>query len=216
MIKRTSLRARAFALASVAVLAACARPAAQAPQPARPAEPPRGAVAMPAMDLGGQRVLILPVQTASGLNVSREKATAEVVFALGERDTRTVWITPDQLRASMRRIPNYAPDPSTLPPGAFQHHGERYVIGELAMRVRRYTSLMDARLALVIRDARWLPAPDGATGMVRISAAMVDSRNGTVVWYGEADGEPRPLPDDPAVATAAAALAARMVVESGQ
>ncbi|HYW13453.1 MAG TPA: hypothetical protein VE871_15945 [Longimicrobium sp.] len=216
MIKRTSLRARAFALASVAVLAACARPAAQAPQPPRPAEPPKGAVAMPAMDLGGQRVLILPVQTASGLNVSREKATAEVVFALGERDTRTVWITPDQLRASMRRIPNYAPDPATLPPGAFQHRGERYIIGELAMRVRRYTSLMDARLALVIRDARWIPAPDGATGMVRISAAMVDSRNGTVVWYGEADGEPRPLPDDAAVATAAAALAARMVVESSQ
>ena len=219
MINRTSLRARAFALASVAVLAACARPAAQAPRPApapRAPEAPKPASAMPAMDLGGQRVLILPVQTASGLNVSRERATAEVVFALGERDTRTVWITPDQLRSSMRRVPNYAPDPATLPPGAFEHHGERYIIGELAMRVRRYTALMDSRLALVLRDARWLPAPDGATGMVRLTASMIDSRNGAVLWHGEADGEPGALPDAQAIATAAAALAARMLVASSQ
>ncbi|HEX8695462.1 MAG TPA: hypothetical protein VF746_23820 [Longimicrobium sp.] len=202
---------RALALAAFALLAACGRPAAQA-RPERPK--PAGAVS--AMDLGGQKVLILPVQSVRGLPVTRDQATAEIVFALGEWDARTPWVTPEQLRAALRRAPGYAPDPGTLPRDAFVHHQERYVVEPLIGQLRRYTALMDTRLVLVLREAAWLPVPDGSGGVVRLSAAMIDSRNGNIVWLGEADGPARPQADAAGVATAAAALAARMVVPGQQ
>ena len=201
---------RSFALAALAAVLGLAPAAAQGEDAA---DKPPAAVA--AMDLGGQKVLILPVQHVSGVGATRDQVTAEVVFALGEWDARTSWVTPTQLRSALRRTPGYAPDPAALPQDAYLHHGERYVRGALASQLRRYTALMDTRLALVLREAAFLPAAEGG-GRVRLSAAMIDSRNGGVVWYGEADGEVRPTPDAAALATAAASLAARMVIPGGQ
>lgn len=206
-------RPLALALAAAASLAAC-KPPPPAPGPAPvPIRPP---AAVAAMDLGGQKVLILPMQSASGVGASREEITAEVVFALREWDTRTTWVTPEQLRAALRRTPGYAPDPAALPNDTWMHHGERYVVAPLVTQLRRYTALMDTRLVLVLREARFLPLPEGTGGVVRLSAGMVDSRNGNVVWFGDADGAPRPQPDAAGLASAAAALAARMVVPSGR
>jgi hypothetical protein len=208
-------RIRAAALAGALVLAACGRPAAQAPRPQAPRpEAPKPATAVSPMGLGGQKVLILPLQSSSGLNVGREQVTAEVIFALGEWDSRTPWVTPDQLRAAMRRAPGYAPDPASLPRDPMMHHGERYVVEPLAGLLRRYTALMDTRLVLVLREARWLPNADATSGVVRLNAAVIDSRAGNLIWWGEADGETATLPDQQAVATAAAALAARMVTRA--
>jgi len=211
-ILRIPARTRALGLAAMAVLAACGRPAAQARQP----EAPRPATAVSAMDLGGQKVLILPMQSVSGVGAGRDQVTAEVVFALGEWDNRTGWVTPEQLRSALRRAPGYAPDPGALPRDTYMHHQERYVRGALAGVLRRYTALMDTRLVLVLREARWLPVPDGSGGVVRLGAAMIDSRNGNVVWWGEADGAARPTPDAEALASAASALAMRMVVPGQQ
>ncbi|HYJ78197.1 MAG TPA: hypothetical protein VEW03_01145 [Longimicrobiaceae bacterium] len=200
-----------LALAALAWVSACKPPpAAPGPEPA-PVRPPAAVVAM---DLGGQKVLVMPVQSAAGVGASREQITAEVVFALREWDSRTTWVTPDQLRAALRRSPGYAPDPAALPTDSWMHHGERYVVAPLVTQLRRYTALMDARLVLVLRDARFLPVPDGSGGVVRLSAGVVDSRNGNVIWFGDADGETRPQADAAGLASAAAALAARMVVRS--
>lgn len=204
-------RPLAFALAAAASLAAC-KPPAPPPGPV-PIRPP---AAVAAMDLGGQKVLIMPMQFASGVGASREQVTAEVVFALGEWDSRTTWITPDQLRAALRRTPGYAPDPAALPTDTWMHHGERYIVAPLVTQLRRYAALMDARLVLVLREARYLPVPDGSGGIIRLSAGVVDSRNGTVLWFGDADGAARPQADATGLASAAAALAARMVVPSGR
>ena len=204
------IRFRPAALAGALVLAACGSPAAQARQQSQPM-PPKPAASVSPVDFGGQKVLIMPLQSSSGLNVGREQVTAEVIFALGEWDSRTPWITPDQLRAAMRRAPGYAPDPASLPRDPMLHHGERYVVEPLAGLLRRYTALMDARLVLLLREARWIPNADATSGVVRLDAAVIDSRAGNLVWWGEAEGQPSPLPDQQAVATAAAALAARMV-----
>jgi hypothetical protein len=164
------------------------------------------------MQLGGQKVLVLPMQAASGVGEPREAVTREILFALGERDAATQWIDPERLRGVLRRSPGYAADPDVLPSDAFRHHSERYVLEPLAGLLRRYSALMDVRLVLIPQSAQWLPAADSAGGgVVRLSATMVDTRSGNVVWWGEADGAPAPQPGPGAVATAAAALAGRMV-----
>jgi len=164
------------------------------------------------MQLAGQKVLVLPVQAASGVGEPRDAVTREILFALGERDAATQWIDPDRLRGALRRSPGYAADPDALPTDAFRHHQERYVLEPLAGLLRRYSALMDVRLVLIPQSAQWLPSADGASGVVRLSATMVDTRSANVVWWGEADGTPAPQPGAASVATAAAALAARMVV----
>ena len=202
-------RLRHAIVAAVALLAAACAPR---PVPAQSSAPaPRPAQAVAPMDLAGQKVLVLPVQAASDIPQSRADVTRELLFALGERDTRTQWVDPDRLRAALRRTPGYAQDPDALPAESFRHHNERYMQGAMGSLVRRYSALMDVRLVLIPRGAQWLPAPNGG-GRVRISAVMVDARSGNVVWYGDADGEQRPTADGAALATAAAALAARMVV----
>lgn len=207
-IRRTAFVRHAFA-AAVALLATACAPR---PVPAQSSAPaPRPAQAVAPMDLSGQKVLVLPVQAAAGIQQSRDEVTRELLFALGERDTRTQWVEPDRLRAALRRTPGYAQDPDALPAESFRHHNERYMQGAMGSLVRRYSALMDVRLVLIPRGAQWLPAGSGGGGMVRISAVMVDARSGNVVWYGDADGEPRPTADGAALATAAAALAARMV-----
>lgn len=189
-------------------LPACGGPRA-APGPA-PAPAP---VAMPAMDFGGQRVLILPVQAAEGVG-TRDEATSELVFALTERDARTQWVTPEQLRRALRGTPGYAADPGALPSDLYLHHGERTIVDPLASIVRRYSALADARVVLIPRAARWMAGAGG--GRVRMTAAVVDARNGRVVWHGDAEGDERPAFDRAALASAAAALAERMLVAEGR
>jgi hypothetical protein len=55
-------------------------------------------------------------------------------------------------------------------------------------------------------------SPDSAPAFVRLNAAVVDARTGFVVWFGEADGRPAAADDRALIASAAAALAVRLVV----
>lgn len=204
--------------ALVALLAGCAAGARGTDTPA-PGEPPREpppAVTAAPLDLGGQKVLVLPVQRASGLSVGMDAATDEFVFALRERDTRTQWVMPDALRRALSRSPGYAPDPGSLPSDVYAHKQ----MGEpLAGIVRRYTALVDARVVVLPVSATFVPSAKGDRGHVRFQALVVDSRSGTVIWRGSADGDERvraagetsAIGDQGAVASAAAALAARML-----
>ena len=177
------------------------------PPPGQPAP----AVAVAPMDLGGQRVLILPVQASSGLQFNREQVTTELISALRARDTRTQWIDPARLRRSLASSPNFAPDPAALPNDRYEMHGQRRIQGGLADAIRRYMALTEARLVVIPRTAT-LVSPDSAPAFVRLNVAVVDARTGFVIWYGEADGQPA-APDDRAlIATAAEAMAARLVI----
>ena len=192
----------------VLALSACGGQRAAAPTVAPPPPP---AASAPAMDFGGQRVLILPVQAAEGVG-TRDEATSELVFALTERDARTQWVKPDQLRRALRGSPGYASDPATLPDDEYIHHGERGIVDPLGSIIRRYSALADARVVLIPRAARWMAAADGTRGRVRMTAAVVDARNGRVIWWGDADGDERPAFGREALASAAAALAEKMLV----
>jgi hypothetical protein len=212
---RTHARAAALALALVAASASACGGQAGAPATS-PAPAPRPAQSVGPMDISGQRVLILPVQSVSGTGGTRADATREVVFALGERNDRVHWVSPDQLRSALQRSPGYADDPDVLPSDAFKHHRERYIVEPLGGLLRRYSALMDTRMVLIPQSAQWIPNADGsAGGVIRMAAVVIDTRTANVVWYGEADGQPRPAPDAGALATAAASLAAHLLVPGG-
>jgi hypothetical protein len=188
-------------------LASCTPPA-----PPPPTSRPEVQRSYPPMELGGQRVLILPLQAAEGLPGTRDEATAALVSALGSRDSRTQWVPPDQLRRMLRGAPGYAQDPGTLPGDTYRHHNESYIQEPLAGVVRRYSALTDVRLVLIPRAARWVAWEDRPGGRVRFATAVVDSRTGAVVWIGEADGHPADEATPAAVVSAATAMAERMVV----
>lgn len=209
ILRRSRSLCTLAALAVVAILPACGGRA----QPSAGPAPVRPATSVAPMNLGAQKVLVLPMQATSGVGEGREEATREVLFALGERSAGTQWIDPAALRRALARSPGYAPDPAVLPADAYRHHQERYVREPLAGLLRRYSALMDTRLVLIPQSATWLPATAGTGGTVRIAATMIDARTGNVVWYGEADGSPAAEPGQGPVATAAAALAARIVAE---
>ena len=212
MIRRPIPLARRRSLARRMLPLACALLAATA---CGPKKPPPGqvapAVSIAPMDLGGQRVLILPVQASSGLTFNREMVTDEIVAAIRARDTRTQWIDPARLRRSLAQSPTFAPDPAALPNDRYEAYGERRIQGGLADAVRRYMALTEARLVVIPRSAT-LVTPDSGGAFVRLSAAVVDARTGMLVWWGEADGAPAAPGDRALITTAAAALAARLVI----
>ncbi|HZG41923.1 MAG TPA: hypothetical protein VEY93_03095, partial [Longimicrobium sp.] len=161
------------------VLAVLALPACGGKKPPPVGPPPPVAVAP--MDLGGQQVVILPVQQATGVGFNREQITAEIVTALQARDAVTQWITPERLRHLLRQSPGYAPDPAALPNDSYQSHGERRVAGALADPIRRYAALTRARLVVITRSA--VAISDSTGTRVRLTAAVVDARTGLLVWW---------------------------------
>jgi hypothetical protein len=196
-----------FTCAALAMLLSAAACGGKKPPPGGVAP----AVSVAPMDLGGQRVLILPVQASSGLQFNREIITDEIVAALRARDTRTQWIDPARLRRSLAQSPNFAPDPAALPNDRYEVYGDRRIQGGLQDAVRRYMALTEARLVVIPRSAT-LITPDSGAALVRLNVAVVDARTGFVVWWGEADGRPA-APDDRALITSAAqALAVRLVI----
>jgi hypothetical protein len=194
-----------LACAALAVLAAAC--GGKKPPPGQVAP----AVSIAPMDLGGQRVLILPVQSASGLPFNREIITDEIVAAIRARDTRTQWIDPARLRRSLAQSPTFAPDPAALPNDRYEAYGDRRIQGGLHDAVRRYMALTEARLVVIPRSAT-LITPEGGGAFVRLNAAVVDARTGMLVWWGEADGAPAAPGDRALITTAAQALAARLLI----
>lgn len=199
---------RVLPLALAAALAGCASAAPEARGGA--AEAPPLAASAPALRLAGQRILVLPVQTVGGLpDDMPERLGRELLFALEEREPRATLVAPEALERALRRSPGFAGDPRALPADPLVHHHERRATEPLAGELRRYAAITDVRLVLLPRSAAF-SRTGGEEGRLRIDAALVDARTGDVVWWGEAEGEPRPEPDVRALASAAAALAARL------
>ncbi|HEX2188812.1 MAG TPA: hypothetical protein VHG51_07945, partial [Longimicrobiaceae bacterium] len=141
---------------------------------------------------------------------AHDRLERELLFALGEREPRATWIAPEVLERALRRSPGFAGSPRTLPADPLVHHRERRAVEPLAGELRRYAALTDVRLVLLPRAASFARAEGAAEGRVRIDAALIDARSGDVLWWGEAEGDPRAEADAAALASAAAALAARM------
>jgi hypothetical protein len=195
--------------AGAACVKAAAPSAADAPQPVP--------------DLRGQRVMLYPVQALEGLGAEID---AEVVFALTQRGGEVDWIRADAMRRALATSPGLDVKLEGLPVGVFMQTEVRRVGDPLFGYLRRMGALVDSDLALIPVLARQRPGsavtPQSTPGTlinapyVEVAATVLNIRNGQVLWFGVVAGEGADPGDPRGLATAAEALARRLLPQAGR
>lgn len=208
------------AAALVAGVAAGLWGCASAPPPA--AGQSRGYV--PTLD--GTEVIVFPVQR--NLGVSGD-ATAELVFALEGPGAGPAWLLPDELRRTLARSPGLDAPLDNLPVDVFLRAQVNRIGDPIYGVLRRIGAVTGADLALLPVAVRPGAAPVDSTGTTldapapaEYVAALLEVRTGRVVWFGVEAGDPGADDDPGRLASAAEALARRLVparpgrLESGE
>jgi hypothetical protein len=203
-----------IAIFGAVLLAACA---------SSPAPPAADTAQQAFPDIGGQNVMLLPVQhavpaisppaatdtTRAMLALSPESLRAleaELAYWLPEHAARVRWVLPEQLERAVSRSAAIQVSVRDLPVRDFQRSRLEAIGDPLYGDLRKVAVLTDARLALLPIGAIWIPET-GGSGRVHVAAALIDTMGGAVLWYGVASGAPGRPDDATAVASAARALA---------
>ncbi|MSR36183.1 MAG: hypothetical protein EXR95_05995 [Gemmatimonadetes bacterium] len=187
-------------LLAVAALALCACGA----NPHPGAGSSRGAVP----DLFGIPVMVLPVQATRWLTGD---ATAELVYALRTRGQAMRWLMPDTLRSRLARTPTMDVPLETMPVGIFLRTQVDRLGDPMFGYLRRLNALTGGKVALIPVEARYRPATAERPGAVEFVAALVSTESGRVGWFGVVEGEPGEASSGRALASAADALARRIL-----
>jgi hypothetical protein len=190
-------------IAAVLLIAACggAKAPPTADQPAT--RPP---------DLSGRAVMVLPAQAGPNSSTAGEAVPGldrEIAFWLGEKAPRVRWVFPPEIERVLDRSPSIQIDLHALAVSSF-HRAEVKNIGDpLFGDLYRLSTLVDARIALLPVAATFVPDSTGS-GHVEISAALIETFGGRVLWFGVVAGSSAAEGSSSAVATAAEALASRV------
>lgn len=204
-------------LATVVLLAACssspAPPAADTQQQAFP-------------DIGGQRVMLLPVQQVVpaisppesadtmrpplALSVESLRAIeAELSYWMPEHAHRVQWVLPEAVERAASGSAALQISVRDLSVRDFQRARLERIGDPLYGDLRRIGAVTDARLAFLPIGAVWIPEL-GGSGRVHIAAALIDTVGGRVLWYGVAASSPGDRNDPGVAASAARALAVQV------
>jgi hypothetical protein len=192
---------------------------------AKAAAPPSADVPQRAFpDIGGQTVMLLPVQRVLptiSLPTSADTAVApaalsadalaeleaELSYWLPERAPRVKWVLPEAVERAVSRSPTLEVRVRDLVVRDFQV-GRVTTIGDpLYGDLRRVSMISDARLALLPIGAVAVAERDGSW-RVHVAAALIDTFGGNVLWQGVVAGSPAARNASPGLASAAQALAA--------
>ncbi len=170
----------------------------------------------------GQTVLVLPVQyvrQVPGGWVGRSRnardaarnADTEITFALTEQGGRAEWITPNIQELTLARRPGIEVDPYSLSAGEARQKGGslKDVEEPLHGEIRKLTALFDCRYVLWPMEVYYQTEKDTDAGQLAIRTFVIDSRTGSVLWYGVIPGDSEEPPASPA---APATLAQRFAV----
>jgi hypothetical protein len=180
-------------------------------------------VQRPFPDLAGRTVMVLPVQATvptmtlpatadpavPPMGLSSDLLLAlegELAFWLEERATRTRWIAPAAVERAVRGAPMLDVRVRELTVRDFQRARLQSIGDPLYGELRRIGTLVDARVALLPFGAAWVTEQTGL-GRVHVSAALIDTVGGDVLWQGVVAGAPGGRGDAGTIATAAQALA---------
>ncbi len=151
--------------------------------------------------------MVLPLQIRTG---AHPDVGREIEFALGRPGGSVEWVGPEALQETIARSPGLEVQIDELPVGVFLTGAVERIGDPLFGALYRLGALTDTPVALLPVEARAL-ARDGEES-VQISAALVDTRTGVVVWFGIVEGQRGPPGELSLAATAADALARRVMV----
>jgi hypothetical protein len=188
-----------------------------------PAPPAADVAQQPFPDIGGQRVLLFPVQqvvpaisppaTADTTrpilalsSESRSALEAELTYWLQENAQRVRWVLPEAIERAVAGSSALQMSVRDLPVHDFQRSRLQSIGDPLYGDLRRIAVVTDARLALLPLGAVWIPEI-GGMGRVHLAAALIDTMGGRVLWYGVSAGSAGHRDDSAVVASAARALA---------
>lgn len=163
---------------------ACAATAQQAKAP----PPPPSLNILP---LAGQAIPVLPITfllsdslAPAGLpgNNAARLAWADSVVAatLQMRGPEVSWVLPAELRRVAKRAPGMVTDPDRMGQALLRDDGLSKVPDPLRAYLRALSAMTDARDIFVPAAVRFLPDPLGVR--CEVTALLVDSRNGTILF----------------------------------
>lgn len=190
LIRIARRAATGFALAAALACASREPPSADRPPPPPP-------------DLAGLTVMVLPVQP--GRTGAPAGLDAELGYWLAERAPGVKWVFPDALDRVVARSPGLGITPRTLAVAGFGRMALQRIGDPLYGDLRRLGALVDARIALLPVGGGYVPRADG--GRIEVAAAIIDTVDGDVLWFGVVGGEPGDEGSTAVVASAARALA---------
>lgn len=184
---------------SAVVISGCGSP----PPPPGPGEG-RGAIP----DLQSLTVMVLPVQLKSG--VPQElPVDLEVAHALRTRGEGVRWVFPPEIDAILQRSPGVPAQARGLPVRSFLQ-AEVNRIGEpLFGHIIRLAGLTGADVALIPVELK-----RGESGTLVLSAALIGTRTGRVVWFGVVEGRPGDV-SDPATLASTADVLSKVILPFG-
>jgi hypothetical protein len=159
-------------------------------------------------DLFGVPVMVLPVQATRGV---AGDASAELVYALRTRGQGVRWIMPDTMRAWLGRNPTLDVPLDALPVGVFLRTQVDRLGDPMFGYLRRLNALTGAQVALIPVEVRYRAATAERPGGVELVAALVNAESGRVGWFGIVEGEAGEASSPRALASAADALARRLL-----
>lgn len=162
---------------------------------------------MMAPDLSGRRVMVLPVQQVMSVGGD---ADAELAFGLESRGPEVTWVLPAEVDRVLARSPSMDARTRGLPVDAFLAAEVRRVGDPLYGTLRRLAALVDTEVALLPVRAQEV-STQGDSVRVRFHSALLDVRTGRVLWFAVEEGETTTSGDPRALATAADAVARRLL-----
>ncbi len=168
--------------------------------------PEPGSAQTAAPDLRGSTVMVLPFQQPGTVPGDVD---AELAFGLTSRGEGVTWVLPSRLQEAMDRSPGLGTRIRGLNVAVFTAAEVKRVGDPLFGDLLRLGSLVNAEVALVPIRAWVHPGEPGLR--VRLSAALIQVRTGRVLWFGIEEGESLDPEDPRALASAADALARRLL-----
>jgi hypothetical protein len=199
-------------VAGVVVILALACGGNAPPKAADPKPPPP--------DMTGVKVMLLPAQVRG---MKLPGLDSELAYWLGQRAPRTEWVLRPAMERALKSTPEWSINLDALAVGSFGYMEMKRIGEPLFTDLRRLSALLNARFALVPVAAAWLAGPGSRgdnmpqdsvaapQGHVEIAAAIIDTFDGSVLWYGVVAGKPSTTLDRAAIASAAQELARVLV-----
>jgi len=182
---------------------------------ARPKTAPPEPTTRPAPALVGYKVMVLPTQRGpvpvadpqkQHFPLTAEKLDAELAYWLPQLARSVNWVLPATIQRAIERSPTLGVDMRNLAVTSFHRAQVRRIGDPLFGDLRRLAAVLDTRIA-VVPVAAELIGSTRADARVQIATAVIDTFDGTVLWYGVLEGDADAKGDDAAIASAAQAFA---------